>query len=91
MKQTMHILVSGKVQGMGYRNFARAKAEELGVVGNVKNLSDSCVEIFATAEFEILESFIALLKIGPQKSSVDEIKTHIVTQQSFHNFTILRD
>lgn len=90
MKQTMHILVSGKVQGVGYRNFTQAKAEELGITGSVKNLSDSRVEIFATAEFGILESFIALLKIGPHRASVDEVKTHLITQQDSHDFKILR-
>lgn len=87
----MHILVFGIVQGVGYRKFTKNKAQELGITGSVRNLDDLSVEIFANGDFEILESFVSLLKIGPQHSMVDEIKTQIVEKRSFSSFEILRD
>ena len=41
------ILVSGKVQGVGYRHCASARAEVHGIVGNVRNLPDGNVEVVA--------------------------------------------
>ncbi len=90
MKQTMHILVYGVVQGVGYRKFVKNKAEDLGIKGSVENLEDFSVEIYANGEFEILESFISLLRIGPQNAIVEDIKTSVVSRRDFKDFSILR-
>lgn len=90
MKQTMHILVYGVVQGVGYRKFVKNKAEDLGIKGSVENLEDFSVEIYANGEFEILGSFISLLWIGPKNAVVENIKTSIIPKKIFNDFSILR-
>jgi hydrogenase maturation protein HypF len=61
-EQTCEILVSGIVQGIGYRPFVYNLAMELNIKGNVMNLGDAGVKIKAQAKRENLEKFIVLLK-----------------------------
>ncbi|MCE3037873.1 acylphosphatase [Helicobacter anatolicus] len=88
---TLHIIISGIVQKVGYRKFAKKKADELGITGSVKNLKDFNVEIFANGDAEFLEAFISLLKIGPERARVDQVHTQAIPQKQFHDFTILKD
>jgi hydrogenase maturation protein HypF len=60
--QTCEILVSGIVQGIGYRPFVYNLAFELGIKGNVMNLGDAGVKIVAQADKETLLRFIDLLE-----------------------------
>lgn len=91
MKQTFHIIVSGIVQGIGYRKFVLAKANELGIKGSVRNLPTLEVEIYATTSLEVLEAFIALLRIGTERTKVRDIKTRICPEMNFTDFCILKD
>ena len=50
MRKRMHILYSGRVQGVGFRFTAETMAVESGIQGWVKNLGDGRVEIMAEAE-----------------------------------------
>lgn len=56
---------------MGYRQFTRAQANSLGLVGWVRNLDDGRVEVEVTGDDEKLASFIAKLKKGPNFSHVE--------------------
>lgn len=91
MKHTLHLLVKGQVQRVGYRKFVSSKARDLGINGNVKNLKNGEVEIFATAELETLQAFIELLKIGPIQARIDSIYTESIPKQDFSSFVILGD
>lgn len=62
MRKRMHILYSGRVQGVGFRFTAENIAIELGIQGWVKNLSDGRVEIMAQGEEEVLKDFSKRLK-----------------------------
>jgi len=59
MKKQVHIYYSGRVQGIGFRFTAERMAQELGVGGWVKNLSDGRVEVIAEAQEDKLKEFIA--------------------------------
>jgi len=63
-------LVSGRVQGVGYRYFARRVADEAGVSGWVRNLSDGRVEAHAIGTAAALENFEARLRCGPAFADV---------------------
>ena len=60
-----HIIVSGFVQGVGFRWFTQRLAESLGVGGWVRNLPDGRVEVFAQAEKDVLDVFCGKLREGP--------------------------
>lgn len=58
MQKQIHVYYSGRVQGVGFRFTADDIANELGVLGWVKNLRDGRVEIAAEAEEETLKDFL---------------------------------
>jgi len=66
-------LVSGTVQGVGYRAFARRAALELGIRGHARNLPDGRVEVLACGEAAALEEFVARLRTGPAWSRVTDV------------------
>ena len=61
------ILVSGRVQGVGFRRFARNAGERLGVKSNPINLRDGKVFVIAEGKPEALELFIKELRKGPDR------------------------
>jgi len=68
-----HMVVSGKVQGVFYRDFARREAEKLGITGYVKNLGDGNVEMVAEGNDEALKKFVSACKKGPLMAFVKNI------------------
>ena len=67
-------MVSGQVQGVGYRAFARKHALELGLAGYAENLSDGRVEVVAEGPEEALEHLLHFLRQGPRLSKVEEVE-----------------
>ncbi len=66
-------IVSGRVQGVGYRWFAVRSAEELGVRGWVRNTADGKVEVLAVGDAEKLKAFEQRLWKGPSLSDVENV------------------
>ncbi len=72
--KTMHVVISGLVQGVGFRYFAMQKARELGVRGFVRNLYTGEVEVVAQAKEGMLDVFLGALRIGPRSAHVSDIR-----------------
>ncbi len=70
----IHAFVSGRVQGVLFRSFVKEHAEELGLVGFVRNLYDGRVEVVAEGEKEKLEELIELLHVGPPHAVVEKVE-----------------
>lgn len=68
----VHMLIHGEVQGVGFRYFAREIADELGIVGWVRNTSNGGVEVLAEGEEGRLARFVGQLKVGPRRAEVTE-------------------
>lgn len=66
-------LVSGEVQGVGYRFFAQQAARRLGLAGYVGNLPDGRVETWAQGSAADLQAFEEQLREGPPFSGVDDV------------------
>jgi acylphosphatase len=66
-------VVSGRVQGVGYRNFVEHEAGKLNLHGYVKNLRDGRVEVFAMGSEEHLKQLVAVLKRGPMMARVSDV------------------
>lgn len=69
-----YILISGKVQGVGFRYFTRQNAMKLGVHGYAKNLPNGKVEVIAEADKATLDEFVKILWKGPPASKVEAVK-----------------
>jgi acylphosphatase len=65
--------VSGSVQGVGYRHYARRAAQSLGVAGYAKNLRDGRVEIYAIGPPDRLDGLRQKLEVGPASAAVWEV------------------
>ena len=79
-KMQLFVLISGKVQGVGFRNFTQRNARQLGVNGYAKNLPNGKVEVVAEGDKSQLDALIALLKRGPRFARVDSLD---VDERSF--------
>jgi acylphosphatase len=85
----LQIVVTGKVQGVGYRYFAQMKAVQFGITGWVKNRSDGAVEMVTTGTKENLDLFIEEIRRGNPFSTVDQIEINEVsTVEKYQSFTI---
>lgn len=73
MKKRVHLIVSGRVQLVMYRDFARRKSRKFGLTGWVKNLPDNTVELVAEGEEQDLKDYIDLLEEGPILAEVENI------------------
>ncbi len=88
--QTFHLLISGKVQGVFFRETSRRVAEKLNVKGWIKNTPDETVEVMITGEDNNVSDFIKWCRTGPERAKVKEV---IVSQQPdafFEKFEVRR-
>ena len=72
-KTAVNIIIKGKVQGVGYRYFTLKKAQELHIIGWVRNQSDGTVALFGQGNKNNLELLIEILQQGPSFSKVDDV------------------
>ena len=69
----LHLRISGRVQGVGFRWFAREEARRLGLSGWVTNLPGGAVEVAAGGEASSLERLRRALEVGPTGAQVTEV------------------
>lgn len=89
----MHIaryfLITGKVQGVGYRYFAMRAANQYQISGYVRNLSSGQVEVVAEGQREAMESFKKELAAGPYHAQVIQVEERALEISSnYQNFRI---
>jgi len=73
MKVAKKYVISGRVQGVGFRYFVERRANQLGIFGYVKNCWDGSVEVYAVGDLTSLEEFKSHLAEGPRGASVTNI------------------
>ena len=73
-KMQRYILISGVVQGVGFRHFTRQNAMRFGVHGYAKNLPNGKVEVVAEGDKATLDEFVKILWKGPPASRVEDVK-----------------
>jgi acylphosphatase len=69
----VEVLVAGRVQGVGYRNFVQRRALERRLTGYAVNLPDGRVKIRAEGEVEAIEQFVRDLGDGPPLAHVERV------------------
>ncbi len=78
---TKHLIVTGRVQGVGYRNYMVFKARQFQITGWVRNRSDGSVEAVVQGTPENVDAMILRAHRGPPKASVSNVS---VTDTSGH-------
>lgn len=71
----VHLEISGRVQGVGFRWFARERARAMGLAGWVRNRADGSVEVVADGPDDIVERFVRELRAGPPGASVSGVRS----------------
>ena len=82
------VLISGYVQGVGYRAFVRRYALDLNLQGYAENLSDGRVEVVVEGNKDDLEYLLVHLKRGPAHAEVGEIETSWATAGGLKGFYV---
>lgn len=88
---TRHIIVSGKVQGVFYRATAKEMAEELGVLGWVRNTNKGQVEMYVQGDHQDMDNFVEWCRTGPRGAEVTGVKSiELDIETEFQKFEIKR-
>ena len=82
------VLVSGRVQGVSFRDSTREKAQELGLSGWVRNLSDGSVEAVFEGEGDRVEEMLSWCKEGPPSASVQRVSSEDEEPENLQGFEI---
>lgn len=90
MAKTVTIIVSGKVQGVFYRQTTMDVATGLNLKGEVRNLPDDTVQIIATGPDEQIEKLIKWCWQGPAKAVVTNLTVKDIDAIFFERFRIVR-
>jgi acylphosphatase len=81
-------LISGRVQGVGFRYFAERDARHSGVTGWVRNLPDGSLEVHANGTPAQLDHFEAVLRRGPSRAEVRSFESSEAAPTDDRSFEI---
>ena len=84
------LVITGKVQGVFYRQSAFEHAQQMDIKGWVKNRPDGAVEATITGSEEAVRAFINWCRQGPPQAIVGDIEVVPIEETTFDNFSILR-
>jgi acylphosphatase len=90
MRAARQFIISGKVQGVGYRYFALRAARHCGVKGTVRNVTGGTVEVAAEGEPASLDAFRVELERGPGMGWVDRVVEQKGHATGYDDFRIIR-
>ena len=82
--------IRGRVQGVGFRWWARNEARALGLVGWIRNRSDGSVELHAYGPSSAIDAFRSALHTGPPGASVNHIDEARADVEALSDFEIRR-
>jgi acylphosphatase len=71
-----HVLISGRVQGVSFRAYARDRARTAGVEGWIRNLSDGRVEAIFEGTRPAVQRLLSWCYSGPTLASVEKVEVH---------------
>lgn len=69
----LHLVVKGRVQGVGFRYYVQDHAQRLALTGWVRNLWDGQVEVVAEGNMAQLEQLLAIVQRGPSSARVSAV------------------
>lgn len=88
MRVAKRLIVSGRVQGVGFRYFSQETAQRFGIKGWVRNLSDGTVELHVEGTANEVDTFQQALKDGNRFVGVERIDETKADDQAFRKFDI---
>ena len=86
----LDIRVNGKVQGVFYRDTAKAVADQLGIKGTVRNEPDGSVMIEAEGDDFSMELFLEFCHKGSDRAEVESVEVNESELKKYRNFEVIR-
>lgn len=86
----IHVFISGRVQGVGYRYNTYRQARQLNVKGWVQNLKDGRVEAWFEGDADALQGMLRWCRGGPLSAKVEEVIAEAADATGFEDFRIRR-
>ncbi len=80
MRQCLKIIVTGKVQDVGFRHYVQKEAEALSIEGTVNNTDDGTVHILVCGNSDKLDDLIDILYKGTRSSKVENVLAEPLSQ-----------
>jgi acylphosphatase len=88
MRVARRFVVSGRVQGVGFRYFTQDVARREGLTGLVRNLLDGRVEVLAEGDVASLTRLERAIRQGPSRARVERVEVDSVDPPGFHGFGV---
>jgi acylphosphatase len=85
---TVHVRVSGRVQGVFYRAFTKERASELGIKGWVRNIPGGGVEAVLEGERQKVGELLKLMKAGPAGAMILGMELSEIEGKGYEDFKI---
>ena len=89
-KVHINIRITGKVQGVGFRETTKYVADQSGIKGYIRNEADGSVYLEAEGEQWELDSFLEWCNDGPDRAKVEGCEVEEAELKNFKDFVILR-
>ena len=86
--ETRRYVVTGRVQGVGFRWFVEREAAQAGVTGWVRNREDGSVEVMATGTRDQQRALRSKLQQGPRAARVDQVQESMAPYLEAQSFRI---
>lgn len=80
------IVISGRVHGVGYRDWMKAQAEAMGVSGWVRNRADGSVEALVQGPTAVVEELLRACRRGPRAAHVESIAEELTDEEAQPGF-----
>ena len=85
----LHLIITGLVQGVSFRYYAKKAAVKLGITGWICNRSDGNLEIVAESNEDVLKEFLDWCSKGPEYANVKEVKAEWKEgKNEFNSFSV---
>lgn len=86
----LHLIISGFVQGVGFRQYIKQQARDLNLKGWVKNTFNGKVEAVFVGDSLDTEKMLEICKKGPFLAEVKKVEVKNIPDQSFESFEIIK-
>ncbi len=87
-EERAHVFVSGRVQGVAFRDATRSQAEQLGLSGWVRNTQDGQVEAVFEGDPDTVQQMIEWCKSGPSSAGVEDVSVENEQSESLSGFEV---
>ncbi len=88
MTKALHVVISGRVQGVWFRGWTRQTAASFGLDGWVRNRRDGCVEAVFSGDAEKVDAMLQACSQGPQMARVTAVESCVYDGQVDPGFVV---